>query len=98
MKANTLLVIVFVALNAHSGDPSPYDGEEQRGIKSMSADEIEALSRGEGMGFAKAAELNQYPGPKHVLELANELELSTEQQEQTSQLFAAMQADAVDLG
>lgn len=98
MRAWTLLVTVLIAPTAHSADPSPYAGEEQRSIKSMSANEIEALRRGEGMGFAKAAELNKYPGPKHVLELADELELSTEQTEQTTQLFAAMQADAVQLG
>ena len=31
------------------------------------------------MGLALAAELNGYPGPSHVLELADKLELSAEQ-------------------
>ena len=98
MKNWTILAISFVALTGFSADPSPYAGQEQRRIKSMSPEEIAALTRGEGMGFAKAAELNRYPGPKHVLELADELELSPIQKDQTAALFAAMQSDAVELG
>lgn len=41
--------------------------------------EIQQYLNGGGMGCAKIAELNGYPGPKHVLELENELQL-TEQQ------------------
>ena len=98
MKGWTLLALSFLALSALSADPSPYAGEEERRIKSMSPDEIAALTRGDGMGFAKAAELNRYPGPKHVLELADKLELSALQKERTIALFAAMQAEAVELG
>lgn len=39
----------------------------------------EGLLRGEGMGLARLAEENGYPGPKHVLELRNELGLSPDQ-------------------
>ena len=92
------VAILLPILSVHGADPSPYSGEEQRDIKSMSTAEIEALRRGDGMGFAKAAELNRYPGPRHVLELADELELSSSQREKTEQLFAAMQADAAMLG
>lgn len=98
MKGWTLLAFGFLALTGFSADPSPYAGEEERRIKSMSPEEIAALTRGDGMGFAKAAELNQYPGPKHVLELADKLELSALQKQQTVALFAAMQAEAVELG
>ena len=98
MKVLSLVAGMLLVLAAHGADQSPYAGEEQRSIKSMSAQEIESLSRGEGMGFAKAAELNRYPGPKHVLELADKLELSTEQRRQTAELFKAMQANAVALG
>ena len=50
------------------------------------------------MGFAKAAELNGYAGPKHVLELAGELDLTAEQRTRTQALFASMQTKAVALG
>ena len=36
---------------------------------------------------ALAAELNGYPGPSHVLELADKLELSTEQRASMQRLF-----------
>lgn len=69
-----------------------------RDIKSLSADEIRDLLAGKGMGLAKVAELNGYPGPAHVLELRAELGLTPEQQAQTEALFATMEADAQALG
>jgi Spy/CpxP family protein refolding chaperone len=50
------------------------------------------------MGLALAAELNGYPGPIHVLELADKLELTATQRAQMEALFAAMKAEAVPLG
>jgi len=79
-------------------DESPYAGEENRSIKSLSAEEISALESGGGMGFAKLAELNHYPGPKHVLELAHDLELTSPQLTKTRALFAEMQRNAMSLG
>lgn len=43
------------------------------------------------MGLAKAAELNGYPGPLHVLELAVDLSLTAEQKAATETLFKSMQ-------
>lgn len=77
---------------------SPYAGQEARDIKSLSADEIRDLLAGKGMRHAKAAELNGYPGPAHVLELRTELGLTPEQQTRTEALFAAMETDAQTLG
>jgi len=77
---------------------SPYAGEEQREIKALSESEIEQLRSGAGMGLAKPAELNGYPGPKHVLELAAELELTPEQRQRVEGIFATMHADAVARG
>jgi len=37
----------------------------------LSVEQIEQYRAGAGMGYAKAAELNRYPGPMHVLELAD---------------------------
>jgi len=77
---------------------SPYAGQERREIKALSEPEIEQLRSGAGMGLAKPAELNGYPGPKHVLELAAELELTPEQRQRVEALFEAMHADAVARG
>ena len=48
---------------------SPYAGQQNRPVKALSPEDIAALRNGEGMGMAKAAELNGYPGPAHVLAL-----------------------------
>ena len=75
-----------------------YAGEERREIKSLSAEEVEGLLNGHGMGLAQAAELKHYPGPRHVLELAAELRLTPEQRTQTQATFARMRGEAVRLG
>lgn len=77
---------------------SPYSGEQERRIKAISDAEREGLLGGHGMGFAKAAELNHYPGPRHVLELAAELDLSPGQRQATQASFDAMQGQATALG
>jgi Spy/CpxP family protein refolding chaperone len=77
---------------------SPYAGQEQRQIKALSDDEIRDLMEGKGMGFAKAAELNSYPGPLHVMQFAKELDLSNAQRGATEALYADMHSKAQRLG
>ena len=77
---------------------SPYAGQERRQIKSLSSNEIESLENGAGMGFAKAAELNHFPGPRHVIDLAEELELTSSQLSASKSLFAEMNESARTLG
>ncbi|HXG38623.1 MAG TPA: Spy/CpxP family protein refolding chaperone [Bacteroidota bacterium] len=77
---------------------SPYAGEATHPIKSLSPKEVEAYLGGAGMGFAKAAELNHYPGPRHVLDLAEQLHLTTEQTQKARVLYDAMKAEAISLG
>ncbi|NEZ02580.1 hypothetical protein G4Y73_00280 [Wenzhouxiangella sp. XN201] len=91
-----LCLLLFCATDAPA--QSPYAGEEQRRIKSLSPERIEALEAGHGLGYAKAAELNGYPGPRHVLDLADELSLSERQRARTQALFESMQARASELG
>jgi Spy/CpxP family protein refolding chaperone len=76
----------------------PYAGLETRSIKALSDQQIADLKAGRGMGFALAAELNGYPGPAHILELAQPLHLSDGQREQVQHLFDAMKREAVPLG
>ncbi len=76
---------------------SPYAGQESRAIKALSAEDVDAYLSGKGVGLAKAAELNGYPGPAHVLELSSQLSLTPEQLTRTEALFASMQAKATEL-
>ena len=66
----TALFICSVVVVPVLAADMPYAGQEARSIKALSDDDIAALRKGEGMGMAKAAELNGYPGPVHVLSLA----------------------------
>jgi hypothetical protein len=98
-----LLIVGLVAANAQHagrdhGQPSPYAGLEKRTVKALSDEQIGDLRAGRGMGLALPAELNGYPGPVHVLELADQLELTTEQRTRVQDLHAAMKAETIPLG
>jgi Spy/CpxP family protein refolding chaperone len=66
--------------------------------QSLSQEEAKQYLAGAGMGYAKAAELNQFPGPMHVLELADQLKLTAEQRAATTKLMDAHKAQARGLG
>ena len=96
----TVLVnaLALLVLSTTVDSQSPYVGQESREIKALSAQEVSDYLSGRGMGLAKAAELNGYPGPAHVLEFATELELTSEQKSKTEVLFKKMQAQAIPMG
>jgi Spy/CpxP family protein refolding chaperone len=102
MNSLTILLVLatLVLAPAAFADQSsmPYGGQQTRTIKALSGDEIAALLKGEGMGFAKAAELNGYPGPAHVLTLAQQLKLTDKQRQQVQAIFDRMNATAKLLG
>jgi len=50
------------------------------------------------MGYALPAELNGYPGPRHVLDLADSLRLTADSRVKVREIFDAMHAEAVRLG
>jgi LTXXQ motif family protein len=75
-----------------------YAGLERRAVKALSDGEIADLRAGRGMGLALAAELNGYPGPLHVLELADALALTAEQRRRTQELYETMKGEAIPLG
>jgi len=77
---------------------SAYAGEHERNIKALSQEDVAALRNGDGMGLAKAAELNGYPGPRHVLALAGELKLSESQIARVTTIRDRMSAAARPLG
>ena len=96
-------VILGLALALFTGDPgtasqSPYTSLQGREIKALSSEQIAGYEAGQGMSLALAAELNGYPGPKHVLELKGELGLTEGQVQSTETIFEKMRESAVDLG
>jgi hypothetical protein len=85
--------------HAHHGPhTSPYAGLAKSGIAGLSPDEVSELEAGEGMGLALPAELNSYPGPRHVLDMVAELGLDADRVTQVQQIFDEMHADAVRIG
>ncbi len=95
-----IAVSLFVAAPALGQAPahSPYAGFEQRPIKALSAQQIDDLRAGRGMSLALAAELNGFPGPLHVLELAKGLNLSDAQRAAVQELLTKMKAETVPIG
>ena len=92
------LLLVLTALPLQASSQTPYSGQQHRDIKALSANDIDGYLQGRGMGMAKAAELNHYPGPKHVLELVKPLGLTSEQRQLTQALFNRMKQNASSLG
>lgn len=90
----------MVSAQDHEGHhaPPPYAADTARSIKALTPAEVADLLEGRGMGLARAAELNGYPGPLHVLELADDLGLSQAQRAAIEQIRTAIQAEARALG
>ena len=51
----------------------------------------QSLLNAEGMGMASYAEMNSYPGPKHVIELKDQLGLSADQLKKTEGLMKGVE-------
>ena len=98
--ASVLAIVVAapLAAEAQHSPPQPYAGLDSRTVKALSAEQIADLKAGRGMGLALPAELNGYPGPTHVLELAGPLDLTPDQRTRTEALVVAMKAEAIPLG
>jgi hypothetical protein len=92
------MVLFATATAAATESPAPYAGWQERAIKALSPQEVDDLRAGRGMGLALAAELNGYPGPRHVLDLAAPLELTAEQRHAVQVAFDTMQREARRLG
>ncbi|MBS7793030.1 periplasmic heavy metal sensor [Roseococcus sp. SDR] len=88
------LLLATPALAQHNH----YAGMQQREIRALSPQQVEDLLAGRGMMLALAAELNGWPGPMHVLELAEPLRLTPEQRRETEALMAAHRAEARRIG
>jgi Spy/CpxP family protein refolding chaperone len=94
----TILACALLLISSASIAETPYAGMQERTIKALSDRQIADLQTGRGMGLALAAELNGYPGPAHVLELADKLDLTPDQRVKVQGLFDSMKAEALPLG
>lgn len=86
---------------SHTHDHSsskPYAGLESRQIKSLSEEDIAQIRAGSGWGLALPAELNGRPGPAHLLELQQELDLTPDQLARIAELHARMKQEAQKAG
>ena len=63
-------------------------------LQAMSQRDFNGLLAGRGMGLARIADISGYPGPMHVLEMAEELEITEQQREQTQDIMQRMRATA----
>jgi Spy/CpxP family protein refolding chaperone len=108
MRSGLILALPFLALTInpptyaapqdHTGHHSAYSGQQHRAIKSLSEKDIEELRRGGGWGLAKAAELNGMPGPAHLLELKDKIDLTQGQAAAITALFERMREQAITKG
>src|SRR3954447_19216814 len=94
----TIVATIFILTASVASAQTPYAGMQTRSIKALSDQQVADLGAGRGMGLALAAELNGYPSPSHVLELADRLDLTTDQRAGVQRLFDAMKMEAVPLG
>lgn len=83
---------------ATAAQESPYVPIQARSLKALSTEEVTGYLEGRGMGLALAAELNGYPGPRHVLELADSLGLDAPRRRQIQAVHDRMHTAAVRLG
>ena len=93
----SLTAALLAAAPAAAETHHPYAGQEKRGIKALSDVEIGDLMAGRGMGLARAAELNGFPGPMHVLEHEKALSLTQAQRAAIAGRIQAARAELAKL-
>jgi hypothetical protein len=91
------VVVAAIAIGGAAAQ-TPYAGMQTRSIKALSDQQIADLRSGRGLGLALAAELNGYPGPSHLLELADKLDLSDAQRNNARGMFESMKAETIAIG
>jgi Spy/CpxP family protein refolding chaperone len=95
MKAHLVCVALLICGSGGiAEEASSHGGQATHEIKSLSPAEIQGYLEGQEMGFAKSAELNGYPGPNHVLELATQLQLTPQQRSKAEHLKNSMKKAA----
>jgi predicted outer membrane protein len=100
LTTSAILLLLTVPALAQDQLTSPYRQQADKGLRGLDEKEIADLKAGAGMRLARAAELNSYPGPRHVLDAieAGKLTASPEQRERVQEVFKGMNRDAVRVG
>ncbi len=95
-----LLLAVVTSAAAQDHLTSPYRQQAETGLRGLGAKEIAELRAGTGMGLARAAELNGYPGPSHLLDAvkAGQFQASPEQVRRVQEIFDGMKSNAQRVG
>jgi len=97
--AQTQMLADRVATLEGARTASPYArSDAYPGIVALTSQEVRDLREGNGMGLARAAELNGYPGPKHLLDMQTQIGLTPEQVDAISRLQARMKERTTALG
>jgi len=93
-----IAVLAGFSSTALAQSAQPYSGLQSRPIKALSDQQVADLRAGRGIGLALAAELNGYPGPSHLVELSDQLGLTSEQLSNLKGMFNAMKAETIPIG
>lgn len=92
-----LLLLVVTSATGQDRLQSPYRHQAESGLRGLNAGEIAELRAGTGIGLARAAERNGYPGPRHVLDAvqASQFQAPPEQVQRVQEIFDGMNRDAL---
>jgi len=82
----------------HGPGPTPEGGAHHELVQAYEKAFAENVAAGRGFGMAFAADQNGYPGPLHVLELKDRLNLTADQEARVRSLLAAMFAESTPRG
>lgn len=86
------------ALAQHDHTMSPYAHTQSAEFATLTPAEVHELRNGDGMGLARPAELNSFPGPRHLLDLKADLDLTREQIVRIEAIHAKMKTRAIAKG
>jgi hypothetical protein len=98
IAAGVVAILAGLSSNALAQSAQPYSGMQNRPIKALSDQQVADLKAGRGMGLALAAELNGYPGPSHLIELPDQLGLTSIQLSNLKGMFDAMRSETIPIG
>jgi Spy/CpxP family protein refolding chaperone len=83
-----------LAQSGHQHGGGGGDTQAHRRVEACQREFDQVVADGRGFGLAFAADQNGYPGPLHVLELKDRLQLTAEQETRMRALFESMLAEA----
>ena len=91
-------IMVLSIFMVERANAQPCPGRDDRAIAALSQERMASLFAGQGLGYAKAAELNGWPGPLHALELADQLSLDRVARAKVEAIRREMLGEARRLG